>query len=90
MELSEQQWRAKLSPDQYRVLRQKGTETPFTGELLNERREGMLLAPAVAKSCLKAIISLNPVMVGQVFTMSLVRTPSNLKMILRMACTVSK
>lgn len=37
---SEQQWREQLSPEQYFVLRQSGTEAPFSGELLNENRDG--------------------------------------------------
>lgn len=38
--LSEAQWRARLTPAQYRILREEGTERPWTSELLKEKRSG--------------------------------------------------
>lgn len=36
-----EQWKHKLTPEQYKVCWQKGTERPFTGQLLDEKRAGM-------------------------------------------------
>ena len=38
---SDAEWRSKLTPEQYRILREAGTEPPFTGRLLNNKEKGM-------------------------------------------------
>ena len=37
---SDTEWRAELTPEQYRVTRRKGTERAFTGKLWDEHRPG--------------------------------------------------
>ncbi len=38
---SDEEWRVALDPQEFSVLRRAGTERPWTGELLGERREGV-------------------------------------------------
>ncbi len=40
MEKSEEEWRQELSPEEYRVLREKGTEAPFTGAFVDNHEAG--------------------------------------------------
>lgn len=38
---SDEQWRSQLTPEQFRVLREKGTEAPFTGKYWNSKDTGI-------------------------------------------------
>ena len=39
--LDEEEWRRRLSPEQYEVLRRKGTEPPFSGKYVHSKEEGV-------------------------------------------------
>ncbi len=40
IEKTDEEWRTQLTPEQYKVLRQKGTEAPFSGKLLHNDAAG--------------------------------------------------
>ena len=39
-QLSDHEWRERLTPEQYEVLRRKGTEPPFTGRYVHSKEDG--------------------------------------------------
>ncbi|MCH7640798.1 peptide-methionine (R)-S-oxide reductase MsrB [Patescibacteria group bacterium] len=46
---SEEYWKTKLTPEQYRILREKGTEPAFRGALLKNKTDGMYHCAACGK-----------------------------------------
>ena len=36
----DEEWKERLTPEQYKVLRERGTEAPFTGEYVHEKADG--------------------------------------------------
>lgn len=53
MGLTKQEWKEKLTPLEYKVLWEKGTERPFTGELLKNKKKGVY----VTKGCKQPVFS---------------------------------
>lgn len=51
---TEEEWRQQLTPEQYRVARQKGTERPFTGEYYDSKDEGTYKCVACGSELFKS------------------------------------
>jgi peptide-methionine (R)-S-oxide reductase len=54
VEKPESEWRRELTPQQYRVLREKDTEPPFTGKYWNEHADGVYRCAACGNALFDA------------------------------------
>lgn len=43
---NESDWRSRLTPEQYKILREKGTEAPFSGKLFHADKDGVYTCAA--------------------------------------------
>lgn len=46
LDICENEWREILSPEEFQVLREKGTEPPYTGKYFNFNRKGLYVCAA--------------------------------------------
>ena len=49
--MNNEEWKSKLTPEQYYILREKGTERPFTGALLMNKDKGIIIALVAEVNC---------------------------------------
>jgi peptide-methionine (R)-S-oxide reductase len=54
MQMSEDEWKKKLTPEQYEVLRNKGTEAPYSGKLLQNTKDGTYTCAACGNVLFKS------------------------------------
>jgi peptide-methionine (R)-S-oxide reductase len=51
---NEEEFKNKLTPEQYKVLREKGTEAPFSGKLIQPDKDGFYKCAACGNSLFKS------------------------------------
>jgi peptide-methionine (R)-S-oxide reductase len=64
--MQEDEWRAKLTPEQYHVLRERGTEPPGSGKHLNNNAAGDYTCAACGKVLFKSDTKFESTMPGLV------------------------
>jgi len=43
---NDDEWKKKLTPEEYKIMREKGTEAPFTGEYVHTKEKGTYVCKA--------------------------------------------
>jgi peptide methionine sulfoxide reductase MsrB len=64
---TDREWQRELSPDEFRITRQKGTEPAFTGNIGILNKPALMYVAAVVRHYLILKINMTVVAAGQVF-----------------------
>ena len=64
---SDEEWRKTLTPEEYRVTRQHGTERAFSHPYSKEKSEGSIAASAAAPPCSALKPNTIPALAGRAF-----------------------
>ena len=64
---TDREWQRELSPDEFRITRQKGTEPAFTGKYWNTKQTGTYLCRCCGAELSLPIRNMIVVVVGQAF-----------------------
>jgi peptide-methionine (R)-S-oxide reductase len=51
---TDEEWKKELTPEQYRITREKGTERPFTGKYHDNKKEGIYRCVACGTELFKS------------------------------------
>ena len=89
VEKSEQQWKDQLSVEEYRILRQAGTEYPFTGQYNNHLLQASTAVKAVVPHSTLLALNSTVAAAGRHMTKAS-RVPLSTARILPWVCDVSK
>ena len=65
--LSKEEWKNKLSPESYYILREEGTERAFSSELNNEKRKGIFYCAGCNQALFTSETKFDRVLGGQAF-----------------------
>ncbi len=76
IEKTDAEWREQLTPEQYYITRQKGTEPAFSGALYKNHADEFIIAWPAMLSCSARIPSSSPAPAGRVSGFQLLQTQS--------------